>query len=108
MALDQLHREVGTAVAEGAQLVNGHDAGMLQLAGDLGFLDEAANHVGLVAMRFEQNLHRQVATKVGIAALENGPHAAASDLAEELQPRRTLGRSRVSRAMTGGSPGQDR
>ena len=44
MALDQLHREIGTAVAEGTQLVNRHDAGMLQLAGDLGFLDEAANH----------------------------------------------------------------
>ncbi len=64
---------------------------MLQLPGDLGFLDEAANHVGLVAMRFEQNLHRQIATEVGIAAFEHGSHAAASDLAEELQPRRTVG-----------------
>ncbi len=91
MPLDQLHREIGTAVAEGAQLVNGHDARMLQLPRDLGFLDEAANHLGLVAMRFEENLHRQVATEVGITALENGSHAAASDLAEELQSRRTVG-----------------
>ena len=49
-ALDQLHREVGAAVGEGAQLVDRHDARMLQLAGDLRLLDEAADQLGVVAV----------------------------------------------------------
>ena len=86
-------------VAEGAQLVDRYDAGMLQLAGDLGFLDEAANHLGFIAMRFEKNLHRQVAPEVGVTALENGSHAAASNLTEEL--------NRVERSDGSGISGDD-
>ena len=43
-------------------------------------------------MRLEQDLDGQVAAQVGVAALEDGPHAAAGDLAEELEPRRAVGR----------------
>ena len=89
------------AVGEGAQLVDRHDARVLQLAADLGLLDEPADQVGVVAVRLEQDLDGQVAAEVGVAALEDGAHAAAGDLAEELEPsrpvagRRHLGRSRL-------------
>ena len=65
---------------------------MLQLAADLGFLDEPADQVGLVAVRLEQDLDGQVAAEVGIAALEHRSHAAAGDLAEQLQPPRAIRR----------------
>ena len=40
-AADQLLRVVGGAVGVEAQLVDGHDVGVLELAGDAGFADEA-------------------------------------------------------------------
>src|SRR5271167_4766596 len=39
-ALHQLHREIGPAVGEGAQLIDRHDPWVLKLAADLGLLDE--------------------------------------------------------------------
>ncbi len=58
---------------------------MLELAGDLRLLHEPAEQVGLVFVRFEQDLDGQVATKVGISTLEYSTHAAAGDLAQELE-----------------------
>ena len=46
-AFDQLHGEVGPAVGEGAELVDRHDAGVLELAADLRLLDEPATISGL-------------------------------------------------------------
>ena len=57
---------------------------MLELPSDLSFLDETSNHIGLVAMRFKQDFHRQIATEIGIAALQHGPHPTPSNLTEEL------------------------
>ncbi len=71
VALDQLHGEEGPEVGEGAQLVDRHDAGVLELAADLGLLDEAADHVGVVAEVVAQDLERDVAAEVGVAALED-------------------------------------
>ena len=96
-ALDQLHGKVGAAVAKGAQLVHRDDPGVLQLAADLGLLDEPADEVGLVAVLLQQHLDGQVAAEVGVAALEDGPHAAAGDLAEELVAVTALARERASR-----------
>ena len=81
VALDQLHGEERPAVGEGAQLVDRDDAGVLELAADLRLLDEAADHVGVVAEVFAQDLQGHVAAEVGVAALEDGAHAAAGDLA---------------------------
>ncbi len=81
VALDQLHREEGPAVGEGAELVDGDDAGVLELAADLRLLDEAADHVGVVAVVIAQDLQCHVAAEVRVAALEDGAHAAAGDLA---------------------------
>ena len=91
-ALDELHGEIGPAVGEGAELVDRNDAGMLQLAADLGFFDEATDQLGLVVVAFEQDLDGQVAAQVGVAPLENGTHAAAGDLAKKLVPVATLAR----------------
>ena len=88
---DQLHREIRPAVGEGAQLVHRHDAGMLELAADLRFLDEPAHQLGLVLVAFEQDLDGQVAAQVGVAPLEHRPHPAARDLAEELVAVAALG-----------------
>ena len=46
LPLDQLHGEVRPAVGEGAQLVDRHDARVLELAADLGLLDEPADQLG--------------------------------------------------------------
>ena len=81
-ALDQLHREVRPGVGESTQLVDRHDARVLELAGDLRLLDEPADQLGLVAVRLEQDLDGQVAAEVGVAPLEHGAHAAAGDLAQ--------------------------
>ena len=64
---------------------------MLQLAGDLGLLDEPADQLGVVAVGFEQDLHGEVAAEVGITPLEHGAHAAAGDLAEELKASGAIG-----------------
>ena len=84
-ALDQLHREIRATIGEGAELVDRHDAGMLQLAGDPGLLDEASDEAGVVAVLVEEDLDGDVAADVAVAALEDGAHAAAADLAEELE-----------------------
>ena len=48
-SLDQLHGEEGPVVSERTQLIHRHDAGMLELAADLGFLDEPPDQVGTFA-----------------------------------------------------------
>ena len=85
-ALDELHAEVRAPVGKRPDLVNGNDAWMLELTGDLCFLQEPPQEVGLVLVPFEQNLHRQVPAKVGIPALQDRAHTAASDLAQEFEP----------------------
>ena len=82
----------GRRSAKRPQLVDRHDAGVLELAGDLGLLDEPADQLGVVAVLLQQDLDGQVAAEVDVAALEHGPHAAAGDLAEELEAGRAVGR----------------
>ena len=90
-ALDQLHGEIRPVVGEGAQLVDRDHAGVLQLAGDLGLLDEPADQVGVLAMLLEQDLDGQVAAEVAVAPLDDDAHAAAGDLAEQLEPGKAVG-----------------
>ena len=80
LALDQLHGEEGP-VAEAAEVVDRHDAGVLQLAADLRLLDEPPRHLGPVGVLLQQHLDRQVAAQVDVAAAQHRPHAAAGDLA---------------------------
>jgi hypothetical protein len=81
----------GLRSGKAPQLVDRHDAGVLQLSGDLRLLDEPVGQLGLVAVLLEQDLDGQVAAEVDVAALEDGTHAASSDLAEELQVGRAVG-----------------
>ena len=57
---------------------------MLELAADLRLLDEPVDHLGPVAVPRQQDLDGQVAPQVRVAAFEDGPHATAGDLAQEL------------------------
>jgi hypothetical protein len=91
VALDQLHGEEGPAVGEGAQLVDGDDAGVLELAADLGLLDEAADHLGILAEVVAEDLQGDVAAEVGVAALEDRAHAALGDLAVDAVADRGVG-----------------
>src|SRR5262249_62391536 len=68
----------------GAQLVDGDDAGVLELAADLRLLHEALDHPDLALVRLQEHLDGDVAAQVGVAPLEHGPHAAPGDLAQEL------------------------
>src|SRR5262245_36587671 len=92
-ALHELHREIGPLVREQAELVDGHDAGMLELAADLRLLDEAFQQLRFFRELLAQNLHRDVAAEVAVAALQDDSHAAARDLAEELVAAATLWQS---------------
>ena len=81
----------GRRSVEGAQLVDRDHAGVLQLAGDLGLLDEPADQVGVVAMLLEQDLDGQVTAEVAVAPLEDDAHAATGELAEQLEPSEPVG-----------------
>ena len=90
-ALDQLHGEVGPPVGEGAQLVDRDDAGVLELAGDLGLLDEAAEQLGVAAVAFQEHLDGEVAAQVVVSPFQDRSHAPPGDLAEELEPPGAVG-----------------
>ena len=105
VALHQLHGEEGPPVVEAAQLVDGHDPRVLQLPADLGLLDESADQPRIVAVLLEQDLHGQVPAEVGVAAFQNGAHAAPGDLSQELVAPRAPGRRRASPARRDGPRG---
>jgi hypothetical protein len=105
LALDQLHGEERALVGEGAQLIHGGNAGVLQLPGDPRFLDEPLRELGPVAVAFEEHLDGYVAVQVGVAAAINRPHAAVAEFAKEFTAA-DLGRQRrVRRGAEGGMGG---
>ena len=83
-AFHQFHAEERPLVGELAQLIHWHNPRVLQLAPDLGFLDEPLDDLRFVLMLIQQHLDRQVTTQIGVAALEDGSHAAARDFAVKL------------------------
>jgi hypothetical protein len=89
--LDEFHREIRPAISERTQLVDRHDAGILELPADLCFFDKSPDQFRLVLVAFEQDLHGQVAAQVRVAPLEHGSHPATSDLTEELVAVTALG-----------------
>ena len=74
--LHQLHRVVDVVVGVHAEVVNGHDAGVLQLPGDPGLFDEAQNLILGDLLRVEDHLHCDVALDVQVTGFKNGSHAA--------------------------------
>src|SRR5439155_22074453 len=79
-------------VGEPAQLVDGDDARVLELAPDLGLLDEAADHLRAVEVALQEDLDGYVAAQVHVATLEHDAHAPAGDLAVELVAARVADR----------------
>ena len=65
-SFDQLHGEVGPLAGQPAEFVNGDDAGVLQLAADLGLLPESPNRLGVVLVVLPQHLDGQVAAEVRV------------------------------------------
>jgi hypothetical protein len=90
-SLHELHGKVRPPVGERTQLIDGDNAGVLQLTGDLRLLDEPSDQFWTITVHVQKHLDRQVAAEVGVAPLEHRSHAAASDLAEKLQPRGPIG-----------------
>ena len=91
LTLDQLHAEERPSVGERPQLIDRHHAGMLQLPTDLRLLDEPAHQVIVFAEVFAEHLDGDVAAKVGVASLQDGPHAAPSNLAvDPVAERRVI------------------
>ena len=87
-APDELHRDEQPAVGEASQVVDRRDPGVLELAADLGLLDEPADHLGVVAVLLPDHLDGEVPAEVEVAPLEDRPHPAPGQLADELVARR--------------------
>ena len=105
--LDQFHGEVGPTIGEGPQFVHRDCAGVLELARDPRFHDEPSDQRGLIAVPLEQDLDSQVAAQGDVAALEDGPHATAGDLAEEMEPWWSIsGAGPLARARSDYGPGR--
>src|SRR5687767_6232212 len=61
--LDELHGQEGPAVGQGAEVVYGRDAGVLQLAGDLRLDDEAGGGGGVHGRAGPEELDRDLAAE---------------------------------------------
>ena len=72
-APDELHRDEQPAVGEAAQLVDRRDPGVLELAADLGLLDEPADHLGVVAVLLPDHLDGEVPAEVEVAPWKIAP-----------------------------------
>ena len=86
-SLDQLHREARTPVRLKTEAVDRHDAGVLELAADLRFFDEPLDHVLAVEELRTQDLERNVAIEIPVAALVDDADAAPRDFPENLESR---------------------
>ena len=80
--LDQLHREERTLIGHQPQLVDRHDARVLQLAADLRFFDESLEDFGALGELGVGDLDRDVATELDVVPAQHDAHAAARDLTQ--------------------------
>jgi hypothetical protein len=101
--VDELHGKEGPAIAQIAHLVNGRNARMLQLPGDLRFLQKTLLQFGLPQMAFQHHLDGQGASQLRIAGPQDATHAAASDLPkQQVSPGVSwLGQRRGDRSRSG-------
>ncbi len=82
--VDELHGEVRPPVGEPAQVVDRYDPRVLELAAQLGLLDEPLHDPRTVREVGAEHLERQVAAEVAIPTSEDHAHPAAGQLPEEL------------------------
>src|SRR5262249_22292481 len=83
---------------EGGHLVYGRDAGVLELAGDPGLLDESRGRAGPGRKPLLEHLDGDLAVQGEVAGAIDHAHAAPADLLAELEAGR--GRDRAGRRPT--------
>ena len=79
-ALDQLHGQERPAVGQGAEVVDGGDAGVLELAGDAGLVREPAGGRGVGREPVLEDLDRHLSAERRVAGPVDDAHPAAGDL----------------------------
>ena len=71
------------------QLVHRNDAGVLELAANLGFFDKALQHVGVALQVISEDLHGHVSSQVRVPSLVDHADTAGGNLADDLVARRS-------------------
>src|SRR5262249_59376579 len=104
-ALDELHGQERAAVGEGADLVDGRDARVLELAGDGGFVVEPADGRRGLAEGGANELDRDLPIEAWVGGPVNDPHAALVNLAHD---RVSADGRRDRLDSTGGTRGAER
>lgn len=89
-SFDQFHRQVRAAVGHCADLMNGRNAGMLQLTGNACFVRESLRDGQTGMKAVTQNLDRHLAPDDVIARAVNDSHAAATDFGQQGETRWTF------------------
>ncbi len=84
LALHELHGEERPRAVLESELVDGHDTGVLELTADLGFVDEALEHVPIAFELAAEDLQRDVPAEVHVAPLQDLADAALGDGSEDL------------------------
>ena len=84
--LDEPHRVVRPAAVVGAQAVDGHDARVLEAAGDLGLDEEPLAADRVVGVMVEDLLERHLAVQLAIEGHEDGPQGASGMGPEDVEP----------------------
>jgi hypothetical protein len=93
-----LHGVAGPTVGQASQLMHGHDAGVLQRAGQAGLAEEALLGAGIVTQLAAQDLDGQIALQGVVAAAIHFAHAADGD---ELVEHQASGDQRRRRCSVG-------
>ena len=83
-ALDELPCVEDVSGSVDAELMDGHDIGVLELSGNLCFLDEAKHHALFHFFFREHDLHGDRTPDVQVHCLENRTHPTASDHLADL------------------------
>ena len=98
-SLEEFHTQIGVAVTD-ADVVNGHDVGVVEAGGGLGLGPEALEVFGRRQRPGQQHFQGDDAVEALLPRLENDAHAAAGDLfldlviAEVAEARQPDGRGR--------------
>jgi len=107
LALDPLHGVEQGAVIAAAEVVDRHDAGVVEGAGDHGLGDEAVLGVLVGGLVLPDQLDRDLAIEAVLPGRVDHPHAAGSDGFEQVVVARTSGiAGEVARRQVFGDPGR--
>ena len=86
ITLDEPHGVVRTPVGISAQSIHGHDARVLQAAGNLGLGDEPMPADGVVGVLLEDLLQCHFAVQLAIERHEDGPQTAPRMRPQDSKP----------------------